>query len=118
MRMWMVPPFILCRKHLLGEHVECHMFRSALYHNHKLEKFVENNLFQPLQLKERHDILAQYMRYRHYNHKSPMEPIDKNILFNLPIEYIMAKVDVQASIEDLINRCPDCRDQYRRGKMC
>ena len=28
MRMWMVNPRIMCRQHLLGEHVEIHMFHS------------------------------------------------------------------------------------------
>jgi hypothetical protein len=31
MRMWMVPPKVMCRKHLLGEHVEIHMLAGSLY---------------------------------------------------------------------------------------
>lgn len=30
MRMWMVPPELMCRQHLLGEHVELHMFVGAI----------------------------------------------------------------------------------------
>lgn len=30
MRMWVVNPKILCRKHLLGEHVELHMATGHL----------------------------------------------------------------------------------------
>ena len=30
MRQWMVDPRLLCRKHLLGEHVENHMFIGTL----------------------------------------------------------------------------------------
>lgn len=30
MRMWLVPPSHMCRKHLLGEHVELHMLLGTL----------------------------------------------------------------------------------------
>ena len=112
----MVPISILCRKHLLGEHVECHMFRSALHNNQKLEKFVLNNLFQPLDIKTRHDMLAAEMKKRNYKHNSPMKPINHNIFFNLPIELIISKVNIQMSINDLIGRCEECRKRYLEGR--
>ena len=31
MRMWMVNPGFMCNKHLLGEHVECHMLVGHLH---------------------------------------------------------------------------------------
>lgn len=30
MRMWMVDPKIMCRKHLLGEHLELHMLAGCI----------------------------------------------------------------------------------------
>ena len=30
MRMWMIDPKLLCRKHLLGEHLEIHMFVGTI----------------------------------------------------------------------------------------
>ena len=36
MRMWMIDPTMLCTKHLLGEHVELHMFVGTINKNKKL----------------------------------------------------------------------------------
>jgi hypothetical protein len=46
MRMWMVPTKIMCDKHLLGEHVEHHMFLGSLKQGFNLDGYVKNNLFE------------------------------------------------------------------------
>jgi hypothetical protein len=40
MRMWMVWPELMCRKHLLGEHVEIHMLLGALNKGHRVQGFI------------------------------------------------------------------------------
>lgn len=44
MRMWMVPPRHMCRKHLLGEHVELHMFVGSIKNGVRVEGYLANNL--------------------------------------------------------------------------
>ena len=37
MRMWMLPPECMCRKHLLGEHVELHMLLGSMRRGKSIE---------------------------------------------------------------------------------
>lgn len=100
MRMWMVDPELLCRKHLMGEHVETHMFLGTINKGVSLQGYVDNKLVSTPHLKSRHDELADEMIRRGYNHNSPLEYTDT---LNL------VSVDVAANIEELKRRCPDCR---------
>lgn len=111
MRMWMVNPKILCRKHLMGEHVETHMFLGSFQKKKSIEGFVRNNCAQPLQLQHRHDVLAAEMIRRGYKHNSPMQ-VDYNVLNYLPDEHKNSVVDSGASLSDLIGRCSICRKRY------
>ena len=40
MRMWMLPTAGMCRKHLLGEHVELHMLLGSLRRGKNIEGFL------------------------------------------------------------------------------
>lgn len=108
MRMWMVNPKILCRKHLLGEHVEHHMFIGTLAEGKAIAGYLANNLMEPAMLYARHDQLAAEMVSRGYKHKSPLRVIE----LALPDEQTEVKVDSEASLLDLVNRCPECADRY------
>ena len=108
MRMWMVDPKILCQKHLCGEHVETHMFLGTLRKQIKIQGYINNNLFQPKALKERHDLLSQEMIRRGYNHMTPLD-FSLNDIAHLTVEQQNATVDVKTSLQDLISRCPECR---------
>ena len=44
MRMWMVDPKIMCRKHLLGEHVEHHMFVGTINKRISIVGYLRDNL--------------------------------------------------------------------------
>ena len=46
MRMWMIDPKMLCKKHLLGEHVELHMFVGTINKNKKLDGYKKNGLVE------------------------------------------------------------------------
>ena len=72
MRMWMVDPKKMCRKHLLGEHVEIHMMAGTLLKGRSIDGFLERGLLEPQSARKRHDALAAEMQARGYNHASPL----------------------------------------------
>lgn len=109
MRMWMVPPRFMCRKHLLGEHVEHHMLVGSINKGLSMAGFVANNLLEPRSILTRHHELVQEMERRGYKHNSPLTSVD---LSGLPAEHALAMVDGEASLLDLLGRCPDCAARY------
>jgi hypothetical protein len=58
MRMWMVDTTTMCRKHLLGEHVETHMILGTLKSGIRLDGYARNNLLELKSFKKRHDKIA------------------------------------------------------------
>lgn len=106
MRMWMVDPGMMCRKHLLGEHVECHMFLGCIRKGKSLQGYIVKGLVEVHHLKIRHDALAQEMFHRGYNHQTPF-PAD---FHHSPVGH----VDIRQSISDLMERCPECRWNRKR----
>jgi len=109
MRMWMVAPDLLCRKHLCGEHVECHMFLGTIKKRKKVTGYLNNNLFEPELLKERHDELANEMVRRGYTHNTPIGIHEfKNSLNNLNKKERQVRVNVFKSYEELLSRCKSC----------
>lgn len=79
MRVWDVPPKILCRNHLLGEHRELHAIWTILTqgktgYSHHPETLRWIGKLRALYL--RHDLLVVEMIRRGYNHHSML---DKNL---------------------------------------
>ena len=108
MRMWMVAPREICRRHLLGEHVECHMFLGTIRRGRSLAGYVRKGLVELRRLRARHDELAREMRRRGYRHASPLAPGRR-----LPD---LGRVDPVGNRRELARRCPECRRlQNRRG---
>lgn len=76
MRVWDVPPRILCRQHLLGEHRELHGLWNILtqgktgYSQHP-ETVRWRGRTKALYL--RHEALVAEMTRRGYNHASPLD---------------------------------------------
>jgi hypothetical protein len=76
-RIWDVPPEILCRQHLLGEHRELHALWTIFttgrkgYANHP-----ETRRWRGKQaaLFARHDELVAEMGRRGYRHNTPLDP--------------------------------------------
>ncbi len=101
MRMWMVDPRGMCRRHLLGEHVECHMFLATFRLGRSLAGYVRNGLVELDRLKARHDALAAEMLRRGYRHRSPLAPGRR-----LPA---IGQVDPAANRRELARRCAECR---------
>ena len=102
MRMWLVDPREMCRTHLLGEHVECHMLRGSLRKGRRLDGFVDGGLVDSRKLLERHEELAREMVRRGYRHASPL-PAD------FDAKAAPGTVDVQRSMRELAARCVDCQ---------
>lgn len=113
MRMWMVPPRYMCRRHLLGEHLEIHMFLGTLKKGNKIDGYLKNNCCEPRSFKERHDALVEEMQGRGMTgHKTPIEENDCSCICDLPLEQQNWKVDSIQSAEDLFRRCPVCFKRY------
>jgi len=102
--MWMVDPKVMCRKHLLGEHVELHMFVGSINRGMSMAGYLRNNLLEPAALHARHDALSEEMMRRGYRHRSPLLKVE--IPFKLEDAFV--EVDSDASLKDLIRRCPEC----------
>lgn len=106
MRMWMVNPAQMCRRHLLGEHVECHMFLGTLKRGISVQGYFDHNCFEPASLEQRHRELADEMLRRGYNHQSPLAvPVE---LIAPLIERRIDRVKAEAA---LFTRCAQCRER-------
>jgi hypothetical protein len=112
----MVNPKVMCRKHLLGEHVEHHMFIGTLRKGKKIDKYLTNNLLEPLSLYKRHKEISLEMIRRGYNHNSPLSEIDACIVLYLKSEQLTWKIDKGKAAQDLIRRCPECKKNFKRRK--
>ena len=110
MRMWMVDPVVMCNKHLLGEHVECHMLVGHLQRKRRITNYIRLNLLQPKSLRERHEQLALEMKNRDMLHKSPLPEYD---LSYLPEEHSTYTVNAEESLNELSRRCLECRKSLR-----
>ena len=119
MRMWMIEPASLCRKHLLGEHNELHMLAGSLLKNKNLGGFLEKKLLEPASLRARHEALAEEMRARGYRHASPL-PAFEEALAARDETVRAARVDREAARRDLAARCPDCAARLAcgQGEVC
>lgn len=111
MRMWQIPPNLMCRQHLLGEHVEMHMFAGSLVKGISMKGYIENGLLDLPLLKERHDELVLEMDNRGYNHKSPLtHEYLKGHLFAHDIV-----PDFEHNVKDLAGRCSECADLLKEA---
>jgi hypothetical protein len=101
MRMWMVEPKKMCRKHLLGEHVEIHMMVGTLLKCRSIDGFLDRGLLEPQNAVARHDELVAEMVSRGFTHRSPLP--------DFPPHPRLGEVSRKRSELELAARCPDCR---------
>lgn len=104
--MWMVDPAIMCRKHLLGEHVELHMLSGHLARGRMVAGYVANNCVEPAAIAARHKALAAELERRGYRHASPLQ---QPSIKHLSDTQRKTAVNVKASLADLQARCAACR---------
>ena len=116
MRMWMIDPRLMCRKHLLGEHSELHKFRPSFMKHNRIDGRMKPVVqIEPSAMGARHEALVAEMLRRGYRHDSPYTMPD---ISYLPLEYLKARVDMNEAILDLSNRCEECAariDEYING---
>lgn len=102
MRMWMIPPTLLCKKHLLGEHGEIHKFRPSFVKGVSIKGRLGQ--IEPISMGVRHDALAEEMLRRKMNHQSPYEQPDLS-----HYDLTGHLVDTDKAVLDLCQRCEECR---------
>lgn len=106
MRMWGVNPALLCDKHLLGEHVEMHMFAGSIRKGISTQGYEQTGLVVLSKIRSRHDALAREMKRRGMNHRSPMERIVDGRKGGW--------INQQENLKELKRRCRECRKRIRR----
>ena len=113
MRMWNVEPKFMCVNHLMGEHLEMHMFVGTLKKGVSVKGYVENGLVEIHNIKKRHDELAKEIVARGFNHKS-------NLKFNMGKRRDEGSVNRANSLKILRNRCAYCRNLQLRffSELC
>ena len=76
MRIWDVPPSLLCRQHLLGEHRELHgLWRILTEDRQGYARHPETRRWRGklAALYQRHESLVEEMAHRGYRHASPLD---------------------------------------------
>ena len=104
--MWGVNTKKLCNQHLLGEHVEMHMFLGCIKKGISLKGYYDNKLVCTNLIKKRHDDLAIEMISRGMKHKSPLPEI------NFFKDFKYGEIDIEANIKELSSRCPRCKERF------
>jgi len=100
MRMWNVNPKYLCTNHLLGEHLEMHMFIGCIKLNKSVKGYIDKGLVEIHNIVNRHNDLVIEMILRGMSHNS-------NLYYdNLWVE---GNVNTNENIEILKERCIKCR---------
>lgn len=102
----MVDPKIMCMKHLLGEHVETHMFTGTIKKGVSVKGYLEKGLLEPENLFSRHQELVSEMISRGMNHNSPLERVG--------IDGLNGMIDKDKSLRDLTNRCEECKRRQQK----
>jgi hypothetical protein len=101
MRMWKINPELMCNQHLLGEHVECHMFAGTLNKCKSISGYLKKGLVEVHNIRKRHDQLVIEMKKRRFLHNSPLPEFKCKKA---------GKVDSKANLVELAKRCRACRD--------
>lgn len=97
----------MCRKHLLGEHVELHMLAAHLRLKRSIDGWVQHNCMEPKAIGRRHAALAAEMKNRGYKHVSPLK--QPRVAAH---QHPEAVVDRAAALKDLVNRCSACAEKF------
>ena len=113
MRMWMLPPETMCRKHLLGEHVELHMLLGSLRRGKNIDGFLAGKLVDPRRMFRRHEELVLEMERRGYRHASPLDEAECETLARR-YGRTGTEIDAGAKAAELARRCPECAKRLRR----
>jgi len=100
MRMWNIKPSLMCNKHLIGEHCECHMFVGTINKVISIEGYINKKLVETHNIKKRHNQLVKEMKRRNIKHKTPLKHIDK---------LKKGKINVEENMKTISERCKECK---------
>ena len=106
MRMWGIDPKLMCRQHLLGEHVEMHMFVGTINLGKSIDGYVRGGLVETSLITQRHADLATEMVRRGMNHRSELP--DYQILPR-------GRLNRPANLIDLSSRCAACAQRIHHA---
>ncbi len=116
MRMWMVNPSFMCDQHLLGEHVEVHMFVGSMAKGIRMDGYVRNGLLELRKIESRHQELAREMTNRGFNHKSEMDREALVHIYHAYSHILNTQIDRDSSLHELIRRCRVCKSRFEDRK--
>jgi hypothetical protein len=106
MRVWGVNPKLMCNQHLLGEHVEIHMFVGTINKGRSIQGYIAKGLVEPDKLAKRHIQLVAEMVARGMRHRSELPRIKhRNVQ--------QGHVDIQKNKVELSKRCIRCRKRLQ-----
>lgn len=115
MRMWMCDPKIMCRNHLIGEYREIFTFAGTLRLKKKIDGYIRNNCLEPLSLVLRFNELKDEMIRRGYKCKAILN-FKENFVNYLPKSQKEYQIDVEQSLKNLLERCPECNKRFKELK--
>lgn len=115
MRQWHVNPALMCRKHLLGEHVEHHMFVGSILKDISMDGYIRDRLLDINTLHSRHEEIVREMLARGMNHKSDLLPIPKEKLLRYS-NTVCNMYSEEENLKELARRCEDCRKRQEEWK--
>jgi hypothetical protein len=96
----------MCTKHLLGEHVEHHMFIGAINKGISVQGYIDRGFLEIPNLHARHDELVKEMERRGMKHSSPLGPI----LVTYKGTHT-GHINTEFSLAELVRRCKLCRER-------
>jgi hypothetical protein len=109
--MWNVPTTWLCRAHLLGEHLEMHMFAGALRQGKDLTGYIRGGLVELDAIEDRHKELVFEMQRRGYKHGTPLREVKLILPHGRDALLFLGNVDMWKNVYELMNRCATCRER-------
>ena len=98
----------MCRQHLLGEHVEIHMFIGTINRGKSVKGYLENGLLEVHNLYNRHEELVEEIIRRKYNHYSEVKKKWKSA-------EKVGIINKEKNLKELISRCSKCKSRLSQS---
>ncbi len=108
MKMWSILPATMCDQHILGEHVDMHVFADWMRHRREEPwHYIKNGMVNVNAVTSRHDVLAEEMVKRSRTHNSPA------ITFTIwRFHRTHDELDLIANIAALHALCAACKEMW------
>ena len=107
MRMWNVETGLLCRNHLLGEHLEVHLFVGSILKDKSLNGYLNKGLLEVHNLTKRHNEIVKELKKRGYKHNSKLPKFKS---------FKAGNINIEENVKELCFRCVKCRERYLRHR--